>query len=722
MKDASGVLDDDAEHEAAGASPQDDPDSGAEARPDTGSDTAPDTARDQEESSETPQSPQTADGAEEAPEATTEEEPSASEDDESSAGGDGERAQDDAQADTGHDDDQDEDETPAEPSSESAGSPDAAEAAERVGETTSDDVPDDAPEDRSHDASSDEQADEPEAPEPEDESRPAGTDGHEAGRDEGRTPTAEFRLPERESTPASGQVTVPDLPRPVFPERWAGDTEFGTGATRGRVSEEKPRPAPQAAAPPRPASERPSARVSFSAHPTVEDKLPERPFAPGDTSPEPTAPTYAAAPPQTAPAPPSAAPPAPAQPPIDGAPAEAPQRKRRRGPVIAIAALVLLAGLVTGQLVRPVPEPTLHLTLPTTRYTFQGAAPVLPWPQHGQAAVYVEGLGTMGSSGGQAPTPTASVAKVMTAYVFLRDHPLRPGEQGPTFRISAEEAAQLPARKRRGESLVEVVAGQPFTERKALEALMIVSANNIAHELARWDSGDERAFVRKMNETARSLGMTSTTYTDPSGYDRGTVSTAADQVKLLTAAMKIPAFAEIVSNRTYVPNDGRPPRPGGNILVGRYGVIGGKTGYTDAAGGNFVFAARKQVGNVPTMIVGAVMGQRSSSAMGALVVAQRLVVAAQNALTSATLAPAGAEVAAVDDGLGGRTPLRAAAPVTVVGWGGLSVPVRVTGDPPRRAADGTRVGAVTAGAASTPLAVHGELKEPSLFKRLLRLA
>jgi hypothetical protein len=91
--------------------------------------------------------------------------------------------------------------------------------------------------------------------------------------------------------------------------------------------------------------------------------------------------------------------------------------------------------------------------------------------------------------------------------------------------------------------------------------------------------------------------------------------------------MRIPVFAEIVSNRTYVPNDGRPPRPGGDILVGRHGVIGGKTGYTDAAGGNFVFAARKRTGKVTTTIVGAVMGQRSPTAMGAITVAHSCVCA-----------------------------------------------------------------------------------------------
>ncbi|MCO5994784.1 D-alanyl-D-alanine carboxypeptidase family protein [Actinoallomurus rhizosphaericola] len=460
--------------------------------------------------------------------------------------------------------------------------------------------------------------------------------------------------------------------------------------------------------------------------PSYQDASPRTAFSYQEAPPR-TAPSYQDASPRTAQPPAPMLPPATTRQPVAELAAPAPEadppvRKRRRGRLIAaIVVLMLLAGGVAGQLVRPVPTPTLRLTLSTTRYTFGGPALDLPWPQQGQATLYAEGLGSMGSAGGQTPTPTASVAKVMTAYVVLHDHALRAGEDGPTFQISAEEAARLPERKQRGESLVEVVAGQEFTEHKALEALLIVSANNLAHELARWDAGDEQAFVEKMNTAARSLGMTSTTYTDPSGYDSHTVSTAADQVKLLAAAMKLPAFAEIVAMHTYVPNDGRPPRSAGDVLVGRHGVIGGKTGYTDAAGGNFVFAAQKRIGKVTTTIVGAVMGQQSPSAMGAIEVAQHLVVAAENALTSVTLAKAGARVAQVDDGLGGRVPLRAAQPVTVVGWSGLTVPVRVTGDPPHQAAEGERVGTVRAGSAAVPVTVDRDLDRPSLLKRLIRL-
>ncbi|RFU40616.1 D-alanyl-D-alanine carboxypeptidase [Actinomadura logoneensis] len=401
--------------------------------------------------------------------------------------------------------------------------------------------------------------------------------------------------------------------------------------------------------------------------------------------------------------------------------AEEPRRKRRGLVVTLVVALVLVVGVVAGQLVRPVPDPAFALSLPSASHTFAGQAPALPWPRAGQATVYVDGLGTMGSSGTATPTPTASVAKVMTAYTILRDKPLASGEAGPSFTVTPQGYAELPQRKARGESLLGIRANQRFTERKALEALLVISANDVAHELARWDAGSDQAFVQKMNDAARSLGMTNTTYTDPSGYDSATVSTAADQVKLLRAAMKLPAFAESVALRQFVPDGGGRPRNAGNVLLGQYGVVGGKTGYTDKAGGNFVFAARRQVGGAETLILGAVMNQPSPSAMGAISAAQPLVAAAGNALVSATVAPAGSRVAKVDDGLGGGAPLRAAKPVTVVGWPGLTVRLGVAGTPPKTAPRGAKAGTLTAGGARVPLTLDGPLGEPSLLHRLLRL-
>ncbi len=141
----------------------------------------------------------------------------------------------------------------------------------------------------------------------------------------------------------------------------------------------------------------------------------------------------------------------------------------------------------------------------------------------------------------------ASVAKVMTAYLVLRDHPLRLGEDGPTITLTDADVADTDRRRGQQESVVSVAAGEQLTERQALQALLLPSANNIAAVLARWDAGSEDRFVARMNAAARSLGMTHTRYTDPSGYDDATVSTAADQVRIVDRAMRLPVFASIVA-------------------------------------------------------------------------------------------------------------------------------------------------------------------------------
>src|SRR5947207_1334082 len=102
----------------------------------------------------------------------------------------------------------------------------------------------------------------------------------------------------------------------------------------------------------------------------------------------------------------------------------------------------------------------------------------LHWPGTGQATVEVAGLGSLGSSGAVRPVPIASVAKVMTAYLVLRDHPLRPADDGPALTVSAQEAAAYDTEAAGRQSLVRVAAGEVLTERQALEALLLPSADN----------------------------------------------------------------------------------------------------------------------------------------------------------------------------------------------------------------------------------------------------
>lgn len=196
----------------------------------------------------------------------------------------------------------------------------------------------------------------------------------------------------------------------------------------------------------------------------------------------------------------------------------------------------------------------------------------------------------------------------MTAYLVLRDHPLRPTEDGPTMMLTAADVADTDRRRGQDESVVPVAAGEVLTERQALQALLLPSANNISGVLARWDARSEARFVVRMNATARSLGMFHTRYTDPSGYDEGTVSTAADQVLLVNRAMRLPLFASIVATPS-VPLPVAGTVYNTDRLLGHEGFVGVKTGSDAAAGGCFAFRAIRWIDGKQTTITGVVLGQ-----------------------------------------------------------------------------------------------------------------
>jgi len=236
-----------------------------------------------------------------------------------------------------------------------------------------------------------------------------------------------------------------------------------------------------------------------------------------------------------------------------------------------------------------------------------GAVPGTVWPADGQAAVQI-GRSQVHAGPNQHPAAIASVAKVMTAYVVLRDHPLRLGQDGPTITLTDADVADTDRRRRQQESVVSIAAGEQLTERQALQALLLPSANNIAEVLARWDAGSTDRFVARMNATARSLGMTRTRYTDPSGYDDATVSTAADQVRIVDRAMRLPVFATVVATTsTTLPVAGTVHNT--NRLLGHDGFVGVKTGSTAAAGGCFAFRAVRWIDGKLTTITGVVLGQ-----------------------------------------------------------------------------------------------------------------
>ncbi|WP_432047305.1 D-alanyl-D-alanine carboxypeptidase family protein [Streptomyces asiaticus] len=389
--------------------------------------------------------------------------------------------------------------------------------------------------------------------------------------------------------------------------------------------------------------------------------------------------------------------------------------------------LVIILGVV--QALRPLPDPSLELTSDAS-YRFGGEALSMPWPDQGQSAAEVEGVGSLGTSGEQKPVPIASVTKVMTAYVVLKDHPLKGDAEGPKIKIDAQAAEEA---KSADESRAEVKEGQSFTQHQLLQLLLINSSNNIARLLARWDAGSLDAFVKKMNDAADSLGMKHTTYTDPSGLKESTKSTAADQLKLAKAAMQSDAFRAVVATpNTDIPGLDDRIYNNNNLLV-KPGVIGIKTGSSTPAGGALMWGAVRTIDGKKQRILGVVLEQRATTTLDAsLQLAQtnsyKLITAAQDALTSATVIKKGDVVGQVDDGLGGTTPVVATKDLKAVGWSGLTVDIKI-GDGgktvPHSAKAGTVVGEVTVGTGpgqlKAPVALQSDLSEPSFGAKLTRI-
>ncbi|MBT2470262.1 D-alanyl-D-alanine carboxypeptidase [Streptomyces sp. ISL-66] len=394
-------------------------------------------------------------------------------------------------------------------------------------------------------------------------------------------------------------------------------------------------------------------------------------------------------------------------------------------PIVALLAVVL----AVVQLVRPLPEPVLKMTAKGS-YTFDGAAPSLPWPKEGQAYMAAAGLGPVGTFGEQKPVAIGSVAKAMTAYVILKDFPLKKGEKGPMIPID-KTAVDDGKKETEGESTVSTLKeGDKISEYDALAAIMIPSANNVARLLARWDSAGagQEAFVKKMNDAAKELGMTNTTYTDPSGLDATTVSTAEDQVKLGLKIVEMPELLAITKLPNWTDPSGKPWR-NYNTLIPFNGSVGIKTGSTTKAGGNLLFAAEKKVGKTNQLIVGAVLGQHGVPILDTAIAASKdVMLATQKMLTAAAVVKKGDVVGYVDDGLGGRVPVVATADVEAVGWPTLTVAVKL-GDGaakiPQTAKAGSEIGMLTIGEGASqvkvPVALQSDLAAPGIAEKLTRV-
>jgi D-alanyl-D-alanine carboxypeptidase (penicillin-binding protein 5/6) len=400
--------------------------------------------------------------------------------------------------------------------------------------------------------------------------------------------------------------------------------------------------------------------------------------------------------------------------------------RRRASVLLLVLLLAALTSGVTAQLRRTPPAAKVTVNVAQT-FRIPGSALKLPWPRVGSAEMMVEGLGRLGGVNSRKPAPIGSVAKVMTAYLVLKNHPLSGDDPGPMITVTAADVEDYQSRIPSGQSLVKVRTGELISERQALEALMLPSANNVAHMLGIWVAGTADAFVDDMNRAATELGMTGTEYTDPSGFLPSTVSTAADQVILARAALHDEVFADIIAERTAtIPVAGKIKNY--NAMLGRDGVFGVKTGSTTEAGGNLVFASRLELNGQVLTIVGAVFNQPGSGTPTQLArvnkVVHKLLTAARAAIHSYSVLPA-EPLGTVRTAWGGEATVSAASTLKVIGWPGLRVPVKVTTSAPGASVrSGQTVGVVEArpgpSGVRVELRADSALSDPSWWWKLTR--
>ncbi|RMD47575.1 MAG: D-alanyl-D-alanine carboxypeptidase [Alphaproteobacteria bacterium] len=199
----------------------------------------------------------------------------------------------------------------------------------------------------------------------------------------------------------------------------------------------------------------------------------------------------------------------------------------------------------------------------------------------------------------------ASLTKMMTLYIAFEA--IRNGEitLDTPVRISRRAASEPPSR-------LGLRAGQRIKLRYLIRAAAVKSANDAATAIAEAISGSVPAFARRMNRTARALGMTRTTFRNANGLtERGHLSTARDMTILgRHLFFDFPEYYNLFSRRSTYAGIRTVANTNRRFLNSYPGADGIKTGYTAAAGFNLVASARRG----EKRIIATVFGGRSAAA------------------------------------------------------------------------------------------------------------
>jgi D-alanyl-D-alanine endopeptidase (penicillin-binding protein 7) len=170
----------------------------------------------------------------------------------------------------------------------------------------------------------------------------------------------------------------------------------------------------------------------------------------------------------------------------------------------------------------------------------------------------------------------ASITKVMTAAVFVENSP------------DLSQSVVVDRADVRAASTTYLRAGYTVTKGDLLHLTLIASDNAAARALARVSPYGTTGFIARMNEKAKELGLTSTSYADPSGLLSANVSSAYDMAKLITYVSGDERIAGVMRKQNYTVNAGRRVinihSTNQLVMRGDVDVQAGKTGFIRSAG------------------------------------------------------------------------------------------------------------------------------------------
>jgi D-alanyl-D-alanine carboxypeptidase len=196
----------------------------------------------------------------------------------------------------------------------------------------------------------------------------------------------------------------------------------------------------------------------------------------------------------------------------------------------------------------------------------------------------------------------ASLTKLMTAYLTFEA--LRDGKLSLEDKIKcSEHALSQPPSK------IGLPVGGEMSVDLALKALIVKSANDVAVMLAERISGSEAAFVERMNETAKRLGMSQTHFFNANGLPHDEQVTTARDMAILgrTLLKEFPQHADLYSMPSFKIGK-RTLRSHNRLLKTFDGADGMKTGFICASGFNVVASASRNGLRILAVVLGAESG------------------------------------------------------------------------------------------------------------------